>query len=170
MTRWWSRLRPDNFTLALLCTVGLASLLPMKGAAAIVLDDVTTGAIAALFFLHGARLSRQAVFAGLVHWRLHLTVLSFTYALFPILGLGFGALAPWLGLSPALAMGILLLSCLPSTVQSSIAFTSIAGGNVPAAVCSCAMRPPASTHSRTGRCTILRCALFRTNTAHRTPR
>ncbi len=54
MTRWWSRLRPDNH-LALLCTVGLASLLPMKGAAAIVLDDVTTVAIAALFFLHGAR-------------------------------------------------------------------------------------------------------------------
>lgn len=27
-----------------------------------------------------------------------------------------------------------------------------------------------STHSRTGRCTILRCALFRTNTAYRTPR
>lgn len=37
-------------------------------------------------------------------------------------------------------------------------------------VCSCAMRPPASTHSLTGRCTILRCALFRTNTAYRTPR
>lgn len=61
MTRWWSRLRPDNFTLALLCTVGLASLLPMKGAAAIVLDDVTTVAIAALFFLHGARLPRESI-------------------------------------------------------------------------------------------------------------
>ncbi|WP_457302967.1 bile acid:sodium symporter family protein, partial [Phyllobacterium sp. P5_D12] len=31
--------------------------------------------------------------------------------------------------------GIIFLCVLPSTVQSSIAFTSIAGGNVPAAIC-----------------------------------
>ncbi|MBZ4242003.1 bile acid:sodium symporter, partial [Mycobacterium tuberculosis] len=31
--------------------------------------------------------------------------------------------------------GVLFLCTLPSTVQSSIAFTSIAKGNVPAAVC-----------------------------------
>ena len=54
MTRWWSRLRPDNFTLALLGTVLLASLLPMTGPAALVLDDVTNVAIGLLFFLHGA--------------------------------------------------------------------------------------------------------------------
>ena len=82
MTRWWSRLRPDNFTLALLCTVGLASLLPMKGAAAIVLDDVTTFAIAALFFLHGARLPRESIIGGMLHWRLHLTILACTFLLF----------------------------------------------------------------------------------------
>ena len=35
-----------------------------------------------------------------------------------------------------LALGLLFLCTLPSTVQSSIAFTSIARGNVPAAVCS----------------------------------
>jgi sodium/bile acid cotransporter 7 len=38
--------------------------------------------------------------------------------------------------TPALYAGILFLCTLPSTVQSSIAFTSIAKGNVPAAVCS----------------------------------
>ena len=32
--------------------------------------------------------------------------------------------------------GFLLLTALPSTVQASIAFTSVAGGNVPAALCS----------------------------------
>ena len=36
----------------------------------------------------------------------------------------------------ALFSGLIYVACLPSTVQSSIAFTSIAGGNVPAAVCS----------------------------------
>jgi sodium/bile acid cotransporter 7 len=39
-------------------------------------------------------------------------------------------------LPPSLYAGILFLCVLPSTVQSSIAFTSIAGGNVAAAVCS----------------------------------
>ncbi|WP_251278235.1 bile acid:sodium symporter, partial [Enterobacter hormaechei] len=96
MTRWWSRLRPDNFTIALLCTVGLASLLPMKGAAAIVLDDVTTVAIAALFFLHGARLPRESIIGGMLHWRLHLTILACTFILFPLLGLMFKPLSGWL--------------------------------------------------------------------------
>ena len=41
---------------------------------------------------------------------------------------------------------------------------------VPAAVCGYAMRPPASTNSRTERYIISRCALFRTNTVYRTPR
>ncbi|MEX5539082.1 bile acid:sodium symporter, partial [Pseudomonas syringae] len=39
-------------------------------------------------------------------------------------------------LGQQLYLGILYLCLLPSTVQSSIAFTSIAKGNVPAALCS----------------------------------
>jgi len=35
-----------------------------------------------------------------------------------------------------LGVGVLFLCCLPSTVQSSIGFTAIARGNVPAAICS----------------------------------
>ncbi|MDV3470224.1 bile acid:sodium symporter family protein [Stenotrophomonas sp. C3(2023)] len=138
MTRWWSRLRPDNFTLALLGTVLLASLLPMQGAAAMVLDDVTNVAIAALFFLHGARLSRESIVAGMLHWRLHLVILGCTFVMFPLLGLLFKPLSGWL-LTPELYLGVLFLSTLPSTVQSSIAFTSMARGNVPAAVCSASL-------------------------------
>ena len=138
MTHWWSRVRPDNFTLALLCTVLLASFLPMRGAAAMVLDDVTDVAIAALFFLHGARLPRESIVAGLLHWRLHLTILACTFVLFPLLGLAFKPLQGWL-LTPELYIGVLFLCTLPSTVQSSIAFTSMAGGNVPAAVVSASL-------------------------------
>ncbi|TPG06497.1 hypothetical protein EAH75_17840 [Rhodanobacter glycinis] len=50
------RLRPDNFTLILLGTVLLASLLPCRGQTARIYDGATDGAIAPLFFLHGARL------------------------------------------------------------------------------------------------------------------
>lgn len=138
MTRWWSRLRPDNFTLALLGTVLLASFLPMHGPAAMVLDDVTDVAIAALFFLHGARLPRESIMGGLLHWRLHLTILACTFVLFPLFGLAFKPLDGWL-LTPELYIGVLFLCALPSTVQSSIAFTSLARGNVPAAVVSASL-------------------------------
>lgn len=129
-----SRFRPDNFTLLLVATVVLASFLPITGEPAHAFGVLTNIAIALLFFLHGARLSRDTVVAGLSHWRLHLTILLATYALFPVLALGldYGLTAT---LTPALASGILFLAILPSTVQSSIAFTSMAGGNVPAAVC-----------------------------------
>ncbi|WP_250508371.1 bile acid:sodium symporter, partial [Caballeronia sp. GAFFF3] len=129
------KLLPDNFTLALVGTVVVASFLPCRGAAAVVFNWVTNIAIGLLFFLHGAKLSREAIIAGATHWRLHLVVLLSTFALFPLLGL---ALKPVLTpfVTPALYTGILFLCTLPSTVQSSIAFTSMAKGNVPAAVCS----------------------------------
>lgn len=132
------RLHIDPFTLALLATVVLASLLPVSGTAAGVMDVVTDVAIAALFFLHGARLSREAVKAGMLHWRLHLVILACTFVLFPLLGLLFKPLAHAL-LTPQLFVGLLFLCALPSTVQSSIAFTSMAGGNVPAAVCAASL-------------------------------
>lgn len=133
-----ARLRPDNFTLALLATVLLASLLPAHGEAARWLDAGTDLAIALLFFLHGARLPRQAIVAGLLHWRLHLLILACTFVLYPLLGVLARPLAS-AALTPELALGLLFLCALPSTVQSSIAFTSMAGGNVAAAVCSASL-------------------------------
>jgi len=129
-----SRLRIDPFIAGLLGVVLLASLLPARGVAAEVLSPVTKGAVALLFFLHGAKLSRQAVIAGLTHWRLHLAVLGVSFLLFPLLGLAVG-LIPASILPAPLALGVLFLCCLPSTVQSSIAFTALARGNVAAAVC-----------------------------------
>ena len=125
---------PDNFTLALVGTVALASVLPCRGELAAAVNVVTNVAVGLLFFLHGAKLSREAVIAGATHWQLHVLVLASTFVLFPLLGL---ALRPLMAnfVTPALYMGVLFLCTLPSTVQSSIAFTSIAKGNVPAAVC-----------------------------------
>jgi sodium/bile acid cotransporter 7 len=112
----------------------LASLLPCRGQAATIAGAVTDLAIALLFFLHGAKLSREAILAGIGHWRLHLLVLACTFVLFPVIGLGFKAVPAGL-LDPTIAAGLLYLCILPSTVQSSIAFTAIARGNVPAAIC-----------------------------------
>jgi sodium/bile acid cotransporter 7 len=129
------RFLPDRFTCALLCTVLLASVLPCRGAAAQLFGVLTDAAIALLFFLHGAKLSREAVIAGVTHWRLHLVILAATFVLFPLAGLGFARLLPAAVLPTTLATGVVFLCCLPSTVQSSIAFTSVARGNVAAAVC-----------------------------------
>jgi sodium/bile acid cotransporter 7 len=128
----------DGFTLALFATVALAALLPCEGRVAVVFDRLTVAGIALLFFLHGARLPREAILAGLTNWKLHLLVLACTFVLFPLLGLALKPLATAVA-TPALYPGLLYLCCLPSTVQSSIAFTAIARGNVPAAVCAASL-------------------------------
>jgi len=133
MTR--PRFLPDNMTLLLLAVVATASMIPCTGRIAQGLDNLTVLMIGLLFFMHGAKLSRAAVIAGIGHWRLHLTVLLLTFAVFPLLGLLLKPVLLWL-VTPELYAGILFLCVLPSTVQSSIAFTSVARGNVPAAICS----------------------------------
>lgn len=126
---------PDNFTLSLVTTVTLASLLPCSGDVARVFETVTAIAIALLFFLHGAKLSPDAIKAGATHWRLHLSVATLTFAVFPILGLVLKPIANYVA-TPDLYLGILFLCVLPSTVQSAIALTAMGRGNVPAAICS----------------------------------
>lgn len=129
------RLIFDNFTLILIAVVAAATLAPAHGTGAIIFEWITTLAIALLFFMHGAKLSRTAIIAGIMHWRLHLLVFAFTFIMFPLIGWASKPiLVPLLGLP--LFIGVLYLCALPGTVQSAIAFTSIARGNIPAAVCS----------------------------------
>jgi sodium/bile acid cotransporter 7 len=125
----------DPFTLTLICTVLLASYFPAQGSFVGFFEGLTTAAIALLFFMHGAKLSREAIVSGGSHWRLHLWVMCSTFVLFPLLGVLFTWWAP-VNVSPEIYSGFLYLCILPATVQSAIAFTSIAGGNVAAAVCS----------------------------------
>ncbi|MEU2684644.1 bile acid:sodium symporter family protein [Streptomyces hygroscopicus] len=124
----------DGFILGLVGTVALAALLPVSGRAATVTDGATTVAVGFLFFLYGARLSTREALDGVRHWRLHLTVLACTFVIFPALGLAARGLVPYV-LTHPLYTGLLFLCLVPSTVQSSIAFTSIARGNVAAAIC-----------------------------------
>jgi sodium/bile acid cotransporter 7 len=130
--------RPDSFTIALLTVVLIATVLPCRGVYAVAFGHLTTAAIVLLFFMHGAKLSREAVLRGLGAWRLHLGVLACTFILFPVLGLGLLMLPDQIA-TPTMRMGFAYLCILPSTVQSSIAMTSIARGNVPAAVCSASL-------------------------------
>lgn len=112
----------DPFTLTLITVVLLASFFPARGDFVPFFENLTTAAIALLFFMHGAKLSREAIIAGGGHWRLHLWVMCSTFVLFPILGVLFAWWKP-VNVDPMLYSGFLYLCILPATVQSAIAFT-----------------------------------------------
>ncbi len=116
----------------------LAFILPVQGEWRSVAQLVSNAAVFLLFFLNGLRLPRHEVIAGLTNHRL----------LYPLVAWCFGAmtLAGWavwqLGtgwMPPLLALGFLYLGCLPSTVQSATAYSSLAGGNVASSVVAAAL-------------------------------
>ncbi|WP_338402009.1 bile acid:sodium symporter family protein [Paragemmobacter straminiformis] len=124
----------DRYMMLLFLTVLAASLAPARGEVAAGLKQVTFWAVSLLFFIYGAKLSTATILSGLTNWKLQTVILLCTFALFPLLGLALNPLAG-LWLPAAMGIGFLYIGCLPSTVQSSIAFTSVAGGNVAGAVC-----------------------------------
>ena len=127
----------EPFLGLLLLTIVVASLWPAKGAASTAIGTIATAAIALLFFLHGARLPRESLLQAFGHWRLHGTILSLTFIVLPLVSVSLALLLPNL-LPTNLWTGVLFLSALPSTVQSAIAFSSMARGNIAASVASAA--------------------------------
>jgi sodium/bile acid cotransporter 7 len=124
----------DPFVLTLLATMVAGLLVPLP---APVRDGVAVAgdvAVTVLFLVYGMRLSTREVLAGLRNVRLQGAILLSTYVLFPLLGLALHAVTGSL-VGSALATGLLYVTLLPSTVQSSVAFTSIARGNVAGAIC-----------------------------------
>ncbi|MBF0886982.1 MULTISPECIES: bile acid:sodium symporter family protein [Gluconobacter] len=131
--------RLDPFLFSLICAIALASILPCRGQMEHLLQHVVTILITFMFFFQGAKLERHAIVDSVKDWKLQGSVLLCTFALFPLLGVGlhllFRAIFPDALFGEELWSGVLFLCCLPSTVQSSIALTSIARGNVTAAIC-----------------------------------
>ena len=126
--------KPDPLIVLIILAVIIAIIAPARGNFADIFGQLTNVAIALLFFLYGARLSTQEALNGLKHWRLHLTILAFTFVVYPLIGI---ALRPLTAvISNDMYLGILFLTLVPSTVQSSVAFTSIAKGNVAGAIVS----------------------------------
>src|SRR3546814_5845724 len=116
----FARIFPDRFVPALLATILLARLLPVRGAAVPVAQGVSTAAIILLFVLNGVRLPRDEVLHAIRNWKLQAGNLAFCFVAMPLLGLAAqAATAPFL---PAtLSLGVLFLGILPSTVQSATA-------------------------------------------------
>lgn len=134
-SRTWSAITTwvDPLVMMIVAVFVLGLLAPATGGFAGVLDHVTTAAVVLLFFLYGARMATSEVWDGLKNWRLQGGMLASTYLLFPVLGL-LVQLLPSTVLPEDLQTGLLYLSLLPSTIQSSVVFTSIARGNVAGAI------------------------------------
>lgn len=123
----------DPFLVGLLAVMVVGLVVPMPAGLRGGLDTAADVAIFVLFLLYGARLATTEVIAGLKNLRLQGATLAITFVLFPLFGLGLAVLArPLLG--EALADGMLYLSLLPSTVQSSVALVGVARGNVAGAL------------------------------------
>lgn len=131
----FSKIPIDGFVLSIIAIAILASIFPAKGSGTDVLAWIIKIAIAALFLLYGARLSPREALEGLKHWRLHGVVLAATFVVFPLIGLAARILVPSV-LTDDLYTGVLYMCLVPSTVQSSIVFTSMAKGNVAGAMVS----------------------------------
>jgi len=126
-------IRFDPFVVALLAVALLGAFFPVTGETYRVLRAVSMVSIALLFFLYGVRLSTAETVAGLTNWKLHVAILVTTFAAFPLVGVALhDVIEPAVG--AGLAAGFVLLCLVPTTVQSNVVFTRMAGGDTAAAV------------------------------------
>ena len=135
--------RGNGFILGLCVAVGFGFLFPQVGArnGALHPEIVGNGGIALILFLQGLSIALDKMRAGAANWRLHVTIQAFTFLVFPLVGLAFGALMPWIwpGEPQAIREGVLYLCVLPSTVSTSVVLTSVAGGKVAGALFNAAL-------------------------------
>ena len=111
----------------------LGLILPIPEPAVAPIKRISDVGIFILFLLYGARMSTAQVLRGMKNIKLQGAVLAATFVVFPIIGFVLQKLTtPLLG--AGLAAGLLYVSLLPSTVQSSVAFVSVARGNVAGAI------------------------------------
>ncbi len=133
-----TRIIPDRFIWILIATIVLASLLPVRGGQVAVANLISSGAVFLIFLLHGIRLPRDEVLAGLRNWRVQGAISLFVFGVMTLVGLGLARLTDgWL--PPLVALGFLYAGVLPTTVQSATTYTSLARGAVAVSVIASAL-------------------------------
>ncbi len=128
----------DPLVRLLLAAILLASFLPMSGEMRPVAKGISDAAIFVLFLLNGLRLPRREVLRGIGNWRLLVPLVLWSFGAMGLMGWGLWQLGAAL-LPPTVALGLLFLGILPSTVQSATAYSSIGGGNVAVSVVAAAV-------------------------------
>lgn len=130
--------RIDVMIRMLALAVLLASIVPATGDARPIAQAISNTGIFLLFFLNGVRLSRTDIMKGMGNARFLIAITIWCYGMMSLAGLALY----WLGaqvLPPLVALGMLFLGTLPSTVQSAAAYTSMAKGNVASSVVTAAL-------------------------------
>src|ERR1700735_103430 len=135
-------IKANGFILGLFAVVLLAFIFPDPAARDGWLhpDLVQNVGIALILFLQGISMPLEKVKKGAGNWKLHVIIQSFTFLIFPVVGLAFAfVLRPiWPNEPQSVRDGFLYLCVLPSTVSTSVVLTSVAGGNTAAAILSAA--------------------------------
>jgi solute carrier family 10 (sodium/bile acid cotransporter), member 7 len=129
----------DPLVRLLALAILLASLLPVTTEYRPIAQGVSNAAIFLLFLLNGLRLPRADVLRGLGHVRFLLPLVLWCFLAMGLAGWGLARAGAAVQLHPQIALGLLFLGVLPSTVQSATAYTSLAGGNVAVAVVAAAV-------------------------------
>lgn len=130
--------RIDPMVRLLVLAIALALVLPVSGGAREIAQFVANAAVFLLFFLNGVRLPRHEVMAGLGNHRLLVPLTLWCFGAMALAGWGLWQVGQgWM--PPLIALGFLYLGCLPSTVQSATAYSSLAGGNLASSVVAAAL-------------------------------
>lgn len=130
--------RLDLLVRVLLLAIALAVVAPVSGAMREVVQFIANAAVFVLFFLNGLRLPRDEVRAGLTNHRLLWPLTAWVYGVMALSGWAVWQLGQgWM--PPMIALGFLYLGCMPSTVQSATAYSSLGGGNVASSVIAAAL-------------------------------
>ena len=123
----------DRFIWLLTAAVLVATILPVRETLVPQANFAVAVGIFWIFLLHGIKLDRGEVLAGIRNWKLQLTIFCFVFGAMMIMGLVLSKLTSG-HIAAMIAVGFLYLGCLPSTVQSAASYTSISKGNVGASV------------------------------------
>ncbi|KAI3399853.1 hypothetical protein diail_5364 [Diaporthe ilicicola] len=100
--------------------------------------SVLYGSVAIIFFVSGLQLSPQKLRVNLFNWRLHILTQGISFILIPLIWLAI----LWIiiaadgtkHIEPSVLVGMLVLSCLPTTIASNVVMTRNAGGDDAAAI------------------------------------
>ena len=136
-------IRRNGFILGLILAVVLAFLFPTPGSRHGFLHPelINNVGIAAILFLQGLSLAFEKLKSGAGNWRLHVIIQSFTFIVFPVVGIVLFFTVPliWGTEPPGIRQGLLYLCVLPSTISTSVVLTAVAQGNVAGALFNAAL-------------------------------
>jgi sodium/bile acid cotransporter 7 len=87
-----------------------------------------------VFLLTGLTLKSQVLGGALLLWKFHIVTLIISLGIIPLVGWGIGSLLLTTNMNSALASGLIIATCCPTTVSSNVIMTIQAAGNEAAAV------------------------------------